>query len=200
MSTEVMEIVQRMDQRKLETQFVLQCAPLIVGLKMSNLFMISKKEIDSIRGLLTDSKISCFVLYTQNDRAAILLYDKKKMEHCLKKTNIRNFFENAGYCKTDLLYVLSVFRGRYQMYRRGEAEFPHELGLLLGYPIEDVEGFISNKGKKFLYTGYWKVYDNVPAKKDLFRMYELAKETLIQLVSNGVSMKEIMYAYSGNDY
>jgi len=199
-STEVMEIIQRMDSGKLETQLVLQCSPLIVGLKMSNLFMISKEEITFVRDLLRDSKFSCFVLYVHDNKAAIFLYDRKKIERSLCRDKVRIFLRNAGYKRMDLFYVLYVLRGRYQKYRRGEAEFPHELGLLLGYPIEDVEGFIRNKGKKFLYTGYWKVYDNVAAKKDLFRMYELAKETLIQLVFNGVSIREILKAYDDNDY
>ena len=32
--------------------------------------------------------------------------------------------------------------------------FPHEIGLLLGYPVEDVLGFIRYQGKNYLYTGY----------------------------------------------
>ena len=60
-----------------------------------------------------------------------------------------------------------------------------------------MNGFILNKGKKSLYTGYWKVYDDVQGKKELFRMYELAKETLIQLVFNGISIAEIIDTYNG---
>lgn len=43
----------------------------------------------------------------------------------------------------------------------GEQQFPHEMGLLLGYPIEDVVGFMEHSGKEYLYSGYWKVYENV---------------------------------------
>ena len=37
-------------------------------------------------------------------------------------------------------------------------EFPHEIGLFLGYPVGDVVGFIKNKGKNFKCCGCWKVY------------------------------------------
>lgn len=47
------------------------------------------------------------------------------------------------------------------MYQTIQEDFPHEMGILLGYPVEDVEGFIINNGKNELYTGYWKVYDNL---------------------------------------
>ena len=56
------------------------------------------------------------------------------------------------------------------------AEFPHEMGLLLGYPVEDVEGFIENKGHNYLYAGYWKVYGHVEEKKALFNRYEEARK------------------------
>ena len=47
-------------------------------------------------------------------------------------------------------------------------EFPHEVGLFLGYPPEDVEGFIENKACSCKLTGYRKVYsDEEKAKKFL---------------------------------
>ena len=71
-------------------------------------------------------------------------------------------------------------------------DFPHELGLILGYPPEDVEGFVSQQGKNSLYTGYWKVYKDTEAKKALFDRFEYAKEILIHLLSCGIGMKEII--------
>ena len=40
MSQEAIEMVRQMDTEKLENQLVLQCAPLIAGIKISNLFII----------------------------------------------------------------------------------------------------------------------------------------------------------------
>lgn len=42
MSKEAIEMIRKMDMEQVENQFVLQCAPLIAGLKMSNLFIIRK--------------------------------------------------------------------------------------------------------------------------------------------------------------
>ena len=44
MSKEAIEMIRKMDMEQVENQFVLQCAPLIAGLKMSNLFIIRKKQ------------------------------------------------------------------------------------------------------------------------------------------------------------
>ena len=38
--------------------------------------------------------------------------------------------------------------------------FPHEIGLFLGYPVEDVLGFIENAGQNCKCCGCWKVYCN----------------------------------------
>ena len=73
--------------------------------------------------------------------------------------------------------------------------FPHEMGLLLGYPAEDVKGFVENEGKNFLYSGYWKVYADVEEKRRLFQKFENAKETVIQLLSYGVGIQDILDIY-----
>ena len=64
--------------------------------------------------------------------------------------------------------------------------FPHELGLLLGYPVEDVLGFIRNEGRNYLYCGYWKVYGDVDAARITFDRYNQAKEDAIRLISSGL--------------
>ena len=62
MKQEVFEIVQGMDLKDIETQLALQCAPLIVGLKMSNLLIIESDNLYEVRQILKDSCISCFTL------------------------------------------------------------------------------------------------------------------------------------------
>ena len=82
-------------------------------------------------------------------------------------------------------------------------QFPHEMGLLLGYPIEDVVGFMEHSGKEYLYSGYWKVYENVPAKKQIFTRYDEARETLIRLLANDIGIRLIYEIYkkdSSNQY
>ena len=63
-------------------------------------------------------------------------------------------------------------------YYAGRAEFPHELGYILEYPLRDVEMYIKNQGQNSLMTGYWKVYDNLEkANADVMAgkmFYELA--------------------------
>lgn len=201
MSREVLDFLQNMDTEKAENQLVLQCAPVITGMKISNLLIIQNHYLRQISKLLSRSKISYYVLYASKEKATALLYDRKKLEHYIAGEKVRLFFRKSGYEDFQLEAVFRRLRKRYEIYRQNDAVterkrlFPHELGLLLGYPLEDVQGFIQNGGKNSLYTGYWKVYYNVPLKKALFLQYERARETLIELVSNGVGIAEILDVY-----
>lgn len=192
MSQEAIEMIRKMDMEKIENQFVFQCAPLIAGLKMSNLFIIRKKYLRRLCELLQRSKIRCRVLYVDGDRLTVLLYHPQMLIVYLQGKRARNLLLKEGYEQFDLEFVLLKFTCRYRQYRRETQSFPHELGLLLGYPLDDVEGFIQNDGKNCLYTGYWKVYANVPAKRQLFRRYECAREELMEQMNQGVKVEQML--------
>jgi len=63
--------------------------------------------------------------------------------------------------------------------RRVADGFPHELGLLLGIPREDVAGFIENRGANSLFCGYWKVYHNPRQAMKAFARYDMAKQAVM---------------------
>lgn len=198
MSREIIEIVRHMDTERLENQLVLQCAPLIVGLRMSNLFVIQRCYLRKLYRLLKGSRIRLRVLYVEEDKVTILLYQFDMLASYLARRKAKELLLAEGYEKFDIEAILLMFTRRYRSYRNGERDFPHELGVILGYPLEDVEGFIQNDGKNYLYTGYWKVYANVPAKRDVFHMFELAKETLIGMLHQGIGINEILDTYCGS--
>ena len=57
-------------------------------------------------------------------------------------------------------------------------EFPHEIGVFLGYPIKDVLGFIENKVKNYLFCGFWKVYSNPEKASRTFDNYGKCRKFL----------------------
>lgn len=190
MSNEMMEIIKNLDSQNIEIQLALQCAPLIMGLKVSNLLIFEKKKVSHINDILKNTDISYSVLLTRGDKMILLLYKINELEKYLSNKDVINMLKELGYSKFKLEDILSKFRLRYKKTITDKKDFPHEMGLLLGYPIEDVRGFIENNGKNFLYSGYWKVYENMQQKIDMFNEYELAKEKLIYLVSNGISIED----------
>ena len=56
---------------------------------------------------------------------------------------------------------------------------PHELGIFLGIPIEDVKDFMECTNKKCLLCGYWKVYNNYYTAEKTFKQYDIIKEHTI---------------------
>ena len=195
MSQEVFELVQGMDLKSIETQIALQCAPLISGLKVSNLLIISAEDEALVRVILRRSGISFFRLLRTGEKVTFLLFRKNPLEAYLKQQEVEAMLAEAGYAELSLGNILSTFQKRYAHYMSAGGRFPHEMGLVLGYPAEDVKGFVENEGKNFLYSGYWKVYADVEEKRRLFQKFENAKETVIQLLSYGVGIQDILDIY-----
>lgn len=192
MCPEVFEIVQKMDLSKVETRLALQCASVITGIKMSNLLTASSVDEKRIYEIFKGTEIQYYCLYRQEEKTTYLLFRITEFVAYLQKPNVQHVLEQAGYHDLTIVGVLKIFQSRYISYMRYRKGFPHEMGLLLGYPIEDVQGFIKNKGKNYLYAGYWKVYEDVEEKKLLFDAYESAKEGLLLLVANGYSIRPII--------
>lgn len=198
MSQKIFEIATGMNIKNIETQLALQCAPLITGLKISNLLIVQNENMNKVKQMLKNTEISYLLLLSREEKTTFLLYKSDQLEQYLLDIKVRNLLKQLGYHEFEMGNIFLDFKERYKEYMSGGKEFPHEMGLLLGYPVEDVKGFIENKGKNFLCIGYWKVYENREEKVKLFQKYELAKETLIQFVANGVSMLDVIDIYSDN--
>ncbi len=192
MSRDVFELVCAMNRNSVEMQLVVQCAPLLAGLKISNLLIISEGNEEEFETLMSDSDLSVYFLTRFNGKVVYLLFCYEQMEALLTDDNVRNFFSREGYSDLTIHAILRKFKNRYEKHTSLGGEFPHEMGLILGYPIEDVEGFIENGGNNSLYTGYWKVYNKLEEKKRIFRSYEKATERIIRMMSHGVPVRDIV--------
>lgn len=195
--------VQSMRMEDVELQMAIQCAPVITGIKISNLLNIRADSYRQAAEIVSGSDISMYTLGAAGGRVTVFLFDKAGLCDFLRREEVRAMLRRFGYEDCSVDKVLPVFRVRYQEYLRNRRSdradrgwFPHEMGLLLGYPPEDVEGFIRNQGKNSLCTGYWRVYENAEAKKCVFRSFERAEERLIRLLYGGVCMRDIMDIYT----
>ena len=192
MSQETWEILCGMKADDVELQLALQCAPLITGLKVSNLLTISPEAFPQMEKIIDGSVLSMDPLLETEEKMVILLYRKDRLEKYLEMPQVQKLLQEAGYTSCQLEDILPVFCERYETYAERGKPFPHEMGLLLGYPPEDVEGFIRHQGRNSLCTGYWKVYADKEGKQRLFEKYEYARENLIKLLHYGLKMTEII--------
>lgn len=192
MSQNFFGMIQDIQPEEIEIKLVLECAPLLSGLKTANLVNIEKKQFRNLKAVLKNTDISYYVLFHGDKKFTILLYRYMGLEQYLSRPETRKLLNKMGYFSSDIYELLYLFSVKYRRFVIGIDEFPHEMGIFLGYPIEDVVGFIENKGKNFLCTGYWKVYEDAPAKTRLFRSFEQAKETMITLMFYGFNIMEVV--------
>ena len=64
-------------------------------------------------------------------------------------------------------------------------EFPHEIGVFLDYPVEDVRGFVQNSGCNYKLCGCWKVYGSVESARKKFAAYDKCREYLCRKLEQG---------------
>lgn len=76
MSREIFEIVKGMDMKDIATQLALQCAPLITGLKISNMLIVAKEDERSVRMILRRTGISCYRLLQNDKKITFLLFHR----------------------------------------------------------------------------------------------------------------------------
>lgn len=177
--------------RRLQFQMVLQCAPLLKGIKAACMMNVNRNEVDQWSVVLADTGIEYKVLMTCNDRCLIIFYREPELKKHLGRREISRFLEKFGYDGPDLEGVLERLTERVRESSGESFGFPHEIGAFLDYPLEDVLGFIQNGGKRYLKTGYWKVYHNPERAEHTFRKYDCAKECAVREFLVGKRLRDI---------
>ena len=81
MSQEVYEMITRLDRERIETHLVVQCAPMISGMKVSNLLNVEKKLAPQMKQVLERSGISYYLLLESEDKATFLVYREDGLQH-----------------------------------------------------------------------------------------------------------------------
>lgn len=196
MSFDIVDIIKEMDVHSIPLQLALQCAPVISGIKISNLLTIPAKSLRELSAVLKKTELSFRILYPGRERLVILIYRETELKEYLEREEVMAFIYKCGYETYDISKIFPVFVKRYMRYMELKQDFPHELGLFLGYPIEDVEGFIKENGKNYLYSGYWKVYKDAELKIRLFKNYERVQTEIVRLLYEGLDIMDIITNYS----
>lgn len=159
-----------------------QCAPVVADVKSSNLLLLEGVTTAEVEELVRDTGVSVCYLYSGRKKNAWLLYQRSRMEEILSDRENRGFLQSCGYRQFSLEDVLAGLRDRAQKYLSGQGEYPHELGLLLGYPLGDVRGFIEYQGKNFLCSGFWKVYSDEDHARRTFALYRKVRHEAVTRV------------------
>ena len=98
--------------------------------------------------------------------------------------------EQAGYsCSKSEQCVVRLIRRL-----KENEDFPHEIGLFLSYPPEDVKGFIDNRACNFKCSGLWKVYGDEARAQAMFARFRKCTEIYCKLWQEGSSIEQLAVA------
>ena len=193
MSTEVLSYFLKYSdcRKRLGFQIVLQCAPFLKGLKVSCVISVDAALYDGLGELFENMDISYHRLSCSEGKCLVLFYRPEKLKKYLEQPGVNALIQEYGYMDMSLDKILGRLSGRIDDFARRGIGFPHEIGVFLGYPPDDVKGFIENEGKKYLMIGYWKVYSNLAGARMVFKEYDRAKDCAVNEFLTGKSIREI---------
>lgn len=178
-------------EMEISFRVAIHCGPVLKKVKASNSMMVKQEGQEPIRKALEKSPIACSPLYTGNGKALLLFYRQEQLETCLSRKENREFLKGFGYSDTQAASAICRLRERYQEYVAYGKGFPHEMGIILGYPVEDVAGFMKHQGQGCLLQRYWKVYHNLDEARATFARYDQAREQAMEEVAAGYPLKQV---------
>jgi len=174
------ELANKIDRNNVRHMMVLSCAPLLAGLKIASLFVTRAINYEEVLSVLKGTEVEILILSSNNGMLTLLLYNREELSKYLSRNMNASFLRKLEYKSCDVDVVLNEFAYRYSLYLKDRMDFPHEMGIILGYPLEDVNGFMCNQGKNYLISGYWKVYNRPAIAKRIFKEYDEATERMIK--------------------
>ena len=190
-----------------EQELIEHCSPTLASIKAASLFTYTYKSLKELHVRVTywNSKMKrkgiTFDILSENvgvNKALIYVYRRADLEKILNRDEIRSFLLNHGYLIDDNEIVGGVNCENIilQLKKKFEKlnQFPHEIGIFLGYPIGDVKGFIDNHGCNCKCTGYWKVYCNEEEATKTFRKYKKCRDIYMNLWISGRSVMQLTVA------
>ena len=173
-----------------------QCAPTLAGIKSGNLFPCaydSRAELEEEIRAFNRSYVRrglCLLPLRFGEKTALLyLFRPAWLEKDLKNTLARKMLQQAGYPDSSGACVSRLVR----RFRESE-EFPHEIGLFLSYPPEDVQGFIENHAANYKRIGMWKVYGDEEKAERLFERFQRCTESYCRSMQRCLGLEQLAVA------
>lgn len=176
-----------------EELIVRHCAPTLANLKTGSLFVCPITDrpsffssLRSLNELLVPKGLRALPLRIREHSALVYLYRPSRLKKDLEDPAAIKILQNHGYSCYGKCLPKLIERVR------ASEEFPHEIGLFLGYPPEDVQGFLDHRPCKC--SGCWKVYGDENKAKKTFDLYKKCERVYCQQLAQGIDIKRLTVA------
>ncbi len=164
------------------------CGVTFAWLKIASLVSLRKGEEDVIQTLsrrFAGKGFAFILLREDEERLFVYVCHRARLTKYLFSSDVRAFLARFGYEYGSAEEALE------QLKYRMHGEFPHEIGIFLGYPLEDVKGFIADPTARTKLSGYWKVYADVDNKQKLFERFKRCTACICRKMQAGQSLTQI---------
>lgn len=184
--------------KQLDRLLATYCSPTLAGIKPASLVSLDRREHPDLLERLEEYRKAfaprgmCFeILCACRGRLLLMVYQKSVLEQHMRDPRVQWVLRSFDYpAEQPLKKLLQELKRRMAL----SDDFPHEIGLFLGYPIEDVIGFIRNAGQNSKLSGYWKVYGDVQVASQLFDRLSRVCTAVTKRVEQGESLLEVFAA------
>lgn len=201
-----------------ERKLVHHCTPTFAALKPANLFSCPFEQplaekprgedggrsgacqesltdaLSAARQKLDPHGVRIEILARRATSSLIYVYRPNLLKQSINQERVAAYLTQEGYDVSSLSSCIT------RLYQRiggtdlksqitGNCSFPHEIGFFLGYPYEDVIGFIENRGENFLCSGCWKVYAKERDAQTCFCCYKNCTVMYESLFDEGVGIE-----------
>ena len=176
------------------------CSPTLAGLKTANLFAVQtlqenggcaaiRDELREFNTLFRGKGVRAVPVRQTAKSTLIYLYRPAYLKRDLRNPEVRKILQEKGYlCDSAERCIAQLAR---KLSEKGSS-FPHEIGLFLGYPPEDVRGFMQDSRKGVKCVGCWKVYGNKEAAERIFKKFRQCTETYKREYLCGVPLSKMI--------
>ena len=177
-----------------EEIIIKHCSPTLAGIKTGSMFSVGitenndiNKEVRELNNLLRKKGLRVIPLKKTKERALIYFYRPSHLRKDLNNPIASNILQRKGYkCENPDCCIAQLVK-----HLKNDDEFPHEIGLFLGYPPADVECFIKNPCDGVKCVGCFKAYSNPEKAKRLFKRYDDCTKAYCELNKKGKTLEEL---------
>ena len=180
-----------------EEILIRQGAPTLAGIKTGSLFPCPCEDredlLADIRRLnrrLSPKGLCLLPIRFLAGQALLYLYRPAELRRDLRDARVSELLRQAGYEDESCARCVARLACRF----RESGEFPHEVGLFLSYPPEDVKGFIDHRACNFKCAGLWKVYGDEKKARELFARFKKCTEIYCALWEAGSGIEQLAVA------
>lgn len=180
----------------LDQLIVTHCSPTLAGIKTANMFTCDYEEkqdvllaLRRLNKTLTSKGINIIPLRFCQKRVLLYVYRLSHLKRDFCNQSVLKILNDCGYrchhpqrCLVQLIQKMTKLQ-----------DFPHEVGIFLGYPPEDVQGFIE-KRTDCKCVGCWKVYGDASKAQALFHKYKQCTKNYCNRWQGGTAVEQLAVA------